>query len=444
MGISIKTKLPGPQALKIIARDKKHVSPSYTRDPNCPVVIAEGHGAYITDVDGNVFLDFCAGIAVNSTGHSHPQVVKSIQEQAQKFLHMSGTDFYYDVQSRVAEKLSDLAPGKENKKVFFSNSGTEAIECALKLARYHTRRKQFIAFLGSFHGRTYGALSLTSSKPVQKENFFPFVPGVTHVPYPNIYRAPHGMSENDVADRCLDYLKNTIFKTIVPIQEVAAVFMEPVQGEGGYIIPPKKFVKDLVALCKENGILFVADEVQAGMGRTGKMFASSHFGIEPDIICLAKGIASGLPLGATIASESVMDWKPGSHASTFGGNPVSCAAALTTIDLLEKKYVKNAKEIGDYIIKKLKKLESKSSLIGDVRGLGLMIGIEIVKDRKTKEQAPDVKAHIITQAFRRGLIILGCGISTIRFSPPLMITKKEADIALSIFEESLLHVEKSR
>ena len=443
MAIHIKTKLPGPKALKIIERDKKYISPSYTRDPHCPVVIASGEGAYVTDVDGNVFLDFCAGIAVTSTGHSHREVVKAISEQGQKFIHMSGTDFYYDVQSRLAEKLSDLAPGKENKKVFFSNSGAEAIECALKLARYHTRRKQFIAFFGSFHGRTYGALSLTSSKPVQKENFFPFVPGVTHIPYPNIYRASRGMSENEVGDRCLDYLKNTVFKTLVPVHEVAAVFMEPVQGEGGYVIPPKKFMKDLVALCKENGILFVADEVQAGMGRTGKMFASSHFGVEPDIICLAKGIASGLPLGATIARESVMDWKPGSHASTFGGNPISCAAALTTLDLLEKKYIKNAAEIGKYILTKLKKIETKSSLIGDVRGLGLMIGVEIVKDKKTKEPAPDVKAHIVTQAFKRGLVILGCGVSTIRFCPPLIITKKDADTALSIFEESLLHVEKS-
>ena len=444
MEINIKTKLPGPKALKIIERDKKYVSPSYTRDPNCPVVIATGEGAYITDVDGNVFLDFCAGIAVNSPAHSHREVVKAIKEQAEKFSHMSGTDFYYDVQSRLAEKLSEQAPGKENKKVFFSNSGAEAIECALKLARYHTRRKQFIAFFGSFHGRTYGALSLTSSKPVQKERFFPFVPGVTHIPYPNIYRAPHGMDENEVADRCLDYLRNTIFKSLVPANEVAAVFMEPIQGEGGYIIPPKKFVKDLIALCKENGILFVADEVQAGMGRTGKMFASSHFEVEPDIICLAKGIASGLPLGATIASESVMDWKPGSHASTFGGNPIACAAALATMDLLEKKYIKNAQEVGKYILTKLKKIENKSSLIGDVRGLGLMIGIEIVKNKKTKENAPDLKARIVTEAFRRGLIILGCGTSTIRFSPPLVITKKDADVALSIFEESLAIVEKSQ
>lgn len=422
MKINIKTKLPGPKAKKIIERDAMFVSPSYTRDPTCPLVIAKGEGAYVTDVDGNTFLDFCAGIATTSTGHSHPKVVDAISKQAKEFIHMSGTDFYYDVQSSLAQKLSELAPGKENKKVFLSNSGAEAIECALKLARYATKRKQFIAFLGAFHGRTYGALSLTASKAVHKENFFPFLPGVTHVQYPNVYK---GIG----SEECLNYITEKVFKTIVPPQEVAAIFIEPIQGEGGYIVPPVQFMKGLADLCKKNGILLVADEVQSGMGRTGKMFASSHFGIEPDIICLAKGIASGMPLGATIARGSIMNWKPGSHASTFGGNPVSCAAALATIELIEKELVQNAKNQGDYLLSQLKKMQKKYSAIVDVRGLGLMIGIEIA--------SPELKNKTVTEAFKKGLIILGCGTSTIRFSPPLMVTKKECDVALSIFEDTI-------
>lgn len=439
--IKIKTALPGPKAKISIERDKAFVSPSYTRDPTCPFVIAEGKGAYVTDVDGNTFLDFCAGIAVNSTGHSHPQVVKAIVNQAHKFLHMSGTDFYYDVQSLLAEKLSQLVPGRENKKVFFSNSGAEAIETAFKLARYATKRKQVIAFLGSFHGRTMGALSLTASKAVQKEHFFPLVPGVTHIPYPHTYEfgkcAPE-MTKEELEKSCtkhaLSYLKDKIFKTLVPPSEVAAIFFEPIQGEGGYVVPPLQFVKDLRNLCHEHGILLVADEVQAGMGRTGKMFAMEHFGVEADITCLAKGIASGLPLGACIAKESIMNWKPGSHASTFGGNPLSCAAALATLELLQKEYVENAEKIGSFLIEKLSQLKKKYNVIADVRGRGLMIGIEIAKNNMPD---PVLRSKIVTSAFEEGLIILGCGTSTIRFSPPLIITQKDAETALSIFEKAV-------
>lgn len=428
MKIILKTKIPGPKAKKIIARDKQFVSPSYTRDPNCQLVVASGKGAYVEDVDGNIFLDFCAGIAVNSTGHCHPRIVEAIQEQAKTLIHMSGTDFYYDVQSRLAEKLANLAPGKEPKKVFFSNSGAEAIEAALKLSRYATGRKYFLAFYGSFHGRTYGALSLTASKTVQKHNFFPLVPGVVHIPYPNPSKHTSN-NENECSEEVIDHIEKTVFKTLVPPEEVAAVFFEPIQGEGGYVVPPLKFPKELKKLCEKYGILLVTDEVQSGMGRTGKMFAIEHFGVVPDIICVAKGIASGLPLGATIARDSIMNWKPGSHASTFGGNPISSAASLATIELLEQQLIKNAAQQGAYILKKLGKLKEKFSIIVDVRGRGLMIGIEFI--------STELRNRIVTKAFHKGLVILGCGTTTIRFCPSLVITQEDADCALAVFEDCL-------
>ncbi|MBN1899905.1 acetyl ornithine aminotransferase family protein [Candidatus Sumerlaeota bacterium] len=429
----IKTSLPGPIARKIIQKDEKYMSPSYTRD--YPFVMDHGKGCFVTDVDGNVFLDFAAGIAVCATGHSHPNVVKAIRDQAGRFLHMSGTDFYYDIQVRLAEELSKALPLKGRKRVFFTNSGAEAIEAAMKLARYHTMRHQFIAFFNAFHGRTLGALSLTGSKIIQKKGFYPLVPGVVHVPYAYCYRCPYNLKYDSCCLYCLKYIEDMLFLKTVDPDDVAAIFVEPIQGEGGYVVPPVEFMVGLRRICDRYGILLVCDEVQSGMGRTGRMFAVEHFGVEPDIVCLAKGIASGMPLGAIIASAEVMTWQYGSHASTFGGNPVSCAAALATVDLLNKKLMKNAEKMGAYIKKRLTSFIDKYQCVGDVRGIGLMIGVEIIKNKKSMEMAPDIRNRIINQCFKNGLLILGCGPNTIRIAPPLIVNKKEADIAIDILEK---------
>lgn len=428
----IRLPLPGPKARRIIQKDRELLSPSSTRF--YPLVAYRGNGVWIQDPDGNVFLDFTAGIAVTATGHCHPQVVRAIQRQAQTLVHMSGTDFYYEPQVKLAEKLAALAPGKFKKRVFFTNSGTEAVEAAFKLARYKTKRERMISFFGAFHGRTLGALSLTGSKVRQKENFGALVPGVTHVGYGYCYRCPYHLTYPECGIDCVDYIEHTLFKKTVPPEEVAAIIVEPIQGEGGYIVPPPGYHQKLRALTKKYGILLIADEVQSGMGRTGKMFAIEHWQVEPDIIVIAKGIASGLPLGAMIARANLMDWEPGSHANTFGGNPVACQAALQTIQLLEKKLLRNASLVGDYLKARLNELSRKFPLIGDVRGVGLMVGIELVRDRDTKEPAPQERDQLVRKAFERGLLLLGCGESGIRFCPPLIVSKKHVDVAIEILE----------
>jgi len=438
----IRTALPGPKAKALIDRDKSVVSPSYTR--GYPLVIERGSGAIVEDVDGNVFLDCSAGIAVNSTGHSHPDVVGAICEQAKKFLHMSGTDFYYEPQVRLAEELAAIVPMRGGARSFFGNSGTEAIEACLKLARYTTKRQNVIAFIGGFHGRTMGSLALTASKVTQRRGFGPLLPGVYHAPYPDTYRCPLGSSPASCGDACIDYIEQQLFAHLVSPDEVAAIVVEPIQGEGGYVVAPEAFLQRLRDLAAKHGILLVADEVQSGMGRSGRMFAIEFSGVEPDMIAIAKGIASGMPLGVAVARAGVMEWPPGTHASTFGGNPVSCAAALATIALLRGGIVKNAAEVGAHLMAGLKGLAEKHPLIGDVRGRGLMIGVELVRDRTTKERASDERDAVVSAAFARGLLILGAGKNAVRFSPPLVLTREQADAAVRIFDEALTDVEKTR
>jgi 4-aminobutyrate aminotransferase len=432
----IKTPLPGPKARAIIEKDAQFVSPSYTRD--YPLVIARGEGAVVEDVDGNVFLDCAAGIAVNSTGVSHPEVVKAIADQAAKFIHMSGTDFYYEPQVRLAEELSKIVPIDGEVRSFFGNSGTEATEAALKLARYHTKRQNVIAFLGSFHGRSLGALALTASKSIQRRGFGPLMSGVYHAPYPDPYR--FSGSADACAEASLSYVRDQILVHLTAPDEVSAIVVEPIQGEGGYVTPPKAFLQGLRELTRQHGILLVLDEVQSGMGRTGKMFAAEHFGVTADIVNIAKGIASGLPLGVTCARAEVMSWPPGAHASTFGGNPVSCAAALVTIRLLREQYVQNAATVGEYMMNGLRELQQKHPMVGDVRGLGLMIGVELVRDRQTKERAVGERNALVQAMFRRGVLILGAGRNAIRFAPPLVITREQVDAVLRIVDEALVEV----
>jgi 4-aminobutyrate aminotransferase len=431
----LKTSLPGPRAKALIERDGAVVSPSYTR--SYPFVMARGVGATVEDVDGNVFLDCAAGIAVNSTGHSHPDVVAAIVEQAGKFLHMSGTDFYYEPQVRLAEEMNDIAPWNGQKRSFFSNSGTEAIEAAIKLARYHTKRYGIIGFLGSFHGRTLGSLSVTSSKAIQRRGFGPPLGGVYHAPFPDPYRGPTGQSEDECVARSLDVIEDQILVHLVSPDEVAAVVVEPIQGEGGYVVPPVSFFQRLREITSKHGMLLIVDEVQSGMGRTGKMFGIEHFGVEPDVVAVAKGIASGLPLGVTTARAEVMAWPPGAHANTFGGNPLSCVAALATIKLLKESLMTNAAEVGEHLLAGLRELRGKHVLIGDVRGKGLMIGIELVRDRLTKERAGKERDRLVDECFNRGLLVLGAGRNTLRLSPPLVLTKAQADTAVRIIDESL-------
>ncbi len=431
--------MPGPLAARVIARDALVVSPSYTR--SYPLVAKAGRGAMIEDVDGNVFLDFAAGIAVVATGHCHPRVVEAVQKQAAELIHISGTDFYQPNMVELAERLAAVAPGKEPKKVYFGNSGTEAIEAAIKLARYHTRRDKIIAFYGCFHGRTLGALSLTASKAVQRKRFGSLLSGVFHIPYPNSYRCAYG---NPSPCECLEaatILEREIFKRIVAPDEVAAIFVEPFQGEGGYLPASKAFLRELQRICRAHGILLVCDEVQSGMGRTGKWWARDHAGIEPDILCVAKGIASGMPLSATIARSSVMNWTPGAHASTFGGNPVCIAAVLATLDLLETTYMENARNVGAFLLGLMAGWPAQQRIVGDVRGEGLMIGVEIVRDQATKERAPELRNEIIERAFRKGLLLLGAGENSIRVAPPLVIDKEQARVAARILEDAIREVE---
>jgi 4-aminobutyrate aminotransferase len=435
------TALPGPNAKQVVERDHNVVSPSYTRD--YPLVAKSGRGAMVEDVDGNTFLDFAAGIAVVATGHCHPQVVAAIQKQAGELIHMSCTDFYYEGTVELAEKLAAIAPGKNAKRVYFGNSGTEAVEAAMKLARYHTKRDKFIAFHGCFHGRTFGALSLTASKSVQRKRFGSLLAGVFHAPYPNTYRGAYGVRPENAAADSLAYIENELFKRLCDPSDVAAIFVEPIQGEGGYVAAPAEFLQDLERLCRKHGILLVADEVQSGMGRTGKWWAVDHAGIEPDIICTAKGIASGMPLCAMIAKADVMDWTPGAHASTFGGNPVSIAAALATIEVLEESAVANASRMGEFIFRQTAEWRERHKSVGDIRGKGLMIGIEFVRDQKTKEKAPGIRDQVIEAAFRKGLLVLGAGENSLRLAPPLVIDEEQAEFAVRTLDACITDAERS-
>jgi 4-aminobutyrate aminotransferase len=431
----IVTSLPGPKAQAIIDRDQAVLSPSYTR--GYPLVASRAEGAIVEDPDGNRFLDCNAGIAVVATGHCHPKIVAAIREQAAKLIHMSGTDFYYENMVDLAEKLASLAPGDAPKRVYFGNSGTEAMEAALKMARYHSGRGQFVAFFGAFHGRTMGSLALTGSKSVQKKGFFPIVQGAHHVPYAYCYRCAYGKTPDSCGVECAKAIEDTLFRHTLPAEELAAIVVEPVQGEGGYVVPPQKFFGELKRIADKHGILLIFDEIQSGMGRTGKMFAAEHFGIAPEIVTVAKGIASGMPLGATIARAEVMNWKPGAHASTFGGNPVCVASALATIELLEQELVDNAARIGAHMKARLGELPKRFPIVGDVRGLGLMIGIEMVRDQATKERAPELRDRLEYLCFERGVLVLGAGPNTLRICPPLIITKDQADYAVDTIEECL-------
>jgi 4-aminobutyrate aminotransferase len=440
VGPKLNPVVPGPRAKAIIAEDDVYMSPSYTR--GYPLVVKRGYGCRIEDVDGNEFVDFTAGIAVNSTGHCHPEVVKAIQEQAGTLLHMSGTDFYYDLMPKVAAKLSELAPMKGPHKIYFGNSGAEAVECAMKLARYHTGRQNIIAFYGSFHGRTMGALSLTGSKVQQKRRFAPFVPGVTHVRYPYAYRGCAGGPQAAEAFGlgCARFIEEKLFKTTVAPEEVAAIFVEAIQGEGGYIVPPDSFLREIRKICDKHGILMVVDEIQSGAGRTGKWCAIEHSGVQPDIVTMAKGIASGMPLSACIAKAEVMNWVPGSHASTFGGNPLCLAAALATIEILEREGMANAAAVGGEGLERLATWVEKHEIVGEVRGRGLMIGVEIVENKRTKAVAGALRDRIVDLAFEKGLLLLGCGENTIRLCPPLVVSQAEMDVALDLLEECVVEV----
>lgn len=439
--VQISTSLPGPEARRVLDLDHQYVSPSYTRD--YPFVAKRGQGALVEDVDGNVFLDFAAGIAVVSTGHCHPEVVAAIQKQAAELIHMSGTDFYYPGLAELAERLGSIAPGEEAKRVYFGNSGAEAVEAAIKLAKYHTKRDKLVAFHGAFHGRTMGALSLTASRAIQRKGFGTLLSGVFHTPFPDTYRGSYGVRAECASEDCLNYLEKELFRRRVDPEEVAAIFIEPIQGEGGYLPAPAEFLQGLERICRKYGILLVADEVQSGMGRTGKWWAVDHAGVEPDIICAAKGIASGMPLGVIIAHASVMNWTPGAHASTFGGNPVCIAASLATLDLLERKYIANAARMGEFIFRHTADWRERHPIVGDIRGKGLMIGIEIVRDQKTKEKAPDLRNRIVQLAFQQGLLVLGSGDTTLRLCPPLVIDEEQADFALRTLDACISEAESS-
>jgi 4-aminobutyrate aminotransferase len=435
----IKTELPGPKGREIIAEDHKYVTPSYPR-PDYKLVAESGAGVWVTDVDGNVFLDCNAGVAVCSTGHCHPEIVEAITEQTKTLIHMCGTDFYYRHMPELAKKLDEICPIEGPTRTHFANSGAEAIETALKVAMHHTGRQKFISFFSSFHGRTLGALSLTSSKAAQRRGFARQALDVTHVPYPNCFRCPFNLGKCDDGACCMgtiDWIENRLFNTTTPPDEVAAIVVEAVQGEGGYVPAPKEVLQAIRRICDEHGIVMIVDEVQSGMGRTGKMFAIEHADVKPDVICLAKGIGSGLPIGVCIAKDSIMNWGKGAHASTFGGNPVCIASALKTIELLERDLVKNAAEVGAYLEAGLNGLKEKYDVIGDVRGYGMMLGVEFVTDKKTMAPAPELRDKIEYACYERGLIILGCGANTIRWSPPLILTRENVDVALEIFEEAI-------
>jgi 4-aminobutyrate aminotransferase len=430
----IKTTLPGPIAKSIVERDRQVTAPAYGRV--YPLVVKRASGMTVEDVDGNLFLDFMAGIAVASTGHSHPHVVRAIEEQARKFLHICGSDYYYEPMVALAEKLGRLAPGSGAKRVFFTNSGTETIEAAIKLARYHTKRQHIIAFHGAFHGRTLGSLSLTASRASHRAHFGPLIPGVHHVPYP-FCRRPDQQKPEACALESIHIIERVLFGHEVLPEEVAAVFVEPIQGEGGYIVPPPEYLPMLQDLCRKHGILLVVDEIQSGFGRTGKMFASEHWALEPDIVCAAKGIASGMPLGAMIARAEISTWPSSSHGSTFGGNPVACAAALATIELIEEGLVENAAKMGALLKERLTALGTHHKTIADVRGLGLMVGVEFCRPDDNNTPDRQLRERVMQKCFEKGLLLLGCGESTLRFCPPLIVSAGEVETAVGLFDEAI-------
>lgn len=440
----IKTELPGPNASRIVADDARYVTPSYPR-PDYKLVAESASGVWITDADGNVFLDCNAGVAVCSTGHCHPEIVEAISKQASELIHLCGTDFYYRQMPELGRKLEEICPIEGPTRTHFANSGAEAIETALKLAMYHTRRQKFISFFGSFHGRTLGALSLTSSKKAQRLGFMRQALDVVHVPYPNRFRhftTDQPADGSAVSRDVVRWIEKRLFTTTTPPEEVAGIVIEVVQGEGGYVPAPTEFVREIRRICDEHGIMMIVDEVQSGMGRTGKMFALEHHaGVKADIVCIAKGLGSGMPIGACVARAEIMDWHKGAHASTFGGNPVAIASALKTIELLEGGLIENAREVGDHLRSGLKQVAEKHPSIGDIRGLGLMLGVEFV-DKTTNEPDAAIRDRVEMECFKRGLILLGCGTSTIRWSPPLILTKENVDVALAIFDEAITEASK--
>ena len=434
---------PGPKARELVKKDESLISPSYGRF--YPLAVESGKGCIVKDVDGNEFIDFNSGLVCMNVGHNHPKVVSAIKSQCDRFLHYSNTDFYYREVVDLAERLANITPGSPEKKVFFGNSGAEAIEAGVKLAKWHSRRQLFIAFISAFHGRTVGALSFTSSKPTQRRSFFPLMPGVTHVPYGYCYRCPYKLTFPECHYWCVDFIDEYVLQKYIPPEDTAAILVEPVQGEGGYVVPPPEYHQRLKKLADKYGLLFIVDEVQSGMGRTGKWFAIEHWGVEPDIICTSKALASGLPLGACIAKAKVMDWVPGSHASTFGGNPLSCVAASAVIDVIkEERLLENATKQGAYIMKRLNELKEKSEIVGDVRGKGLMVGMEIVEDKESRKPAPQKVTEIMMRSWKRGVNVISCGASTIRIAPPLIITKELVDSALDIIEDTVRQVEKEK
>jgi 4-aminobutyrate aminotransferase len=432
---------PGSKARELVKRDSNAISPSYTR--YYPLVVDSGHDCIVKDVDGNEYIDFNSGLACLNVGHNHPKIVEAIKSQCDKFLHYANTDFYYQETVNLAEKLFQITPGTFQKRIHFGNSGTEAIETAIKLSKWHTRKHQFLAFIGAFHGRTCGATALTASKPAQRRHYFPLIPGITHVPYPYCYRCPFDLSFPECNFRCIDFIDDQVLQKYVPPEEVAGFVFEPIQGEGGYVVPPPEYFQRLKKLADKYGLLMIADEVQSGIGRTGKWFAIEHWKIDPDILCSAKSLASGLPLSATVARARLMDWEAGTHASTFGGNPLACAAATNVIDVIkEEKLLENAEKQGSYIMKWLQDVKQKQEIVGDVRGKGLMIGVEFVEDKETKKAGVDQAREVMIRCWRRGVAIVTCGVSTLRLVPPLTITRKLVDTSLEILCDAIKEVEK--
>jgi 4-aminobutyrate aminotransferase len=434
---------PGPKARELVKKDERLISPSYGRF--YPLAVESGKGCIVKDVDGNEYIDFNSGLVCLNVGHNHPKVVAAIKNQCERFLHYSNTDFYYKEVLDLAEKLTEITPGKFAKRVYFGNSGAESVEAAVKIAKWHSRKQLFIGFISAFHGRTIGALSFTASKPAQRRYFFPLMPGVTHVPYGYCYRCPYKLTFPSCHYWCIDFIDEYVLQKYVPPEDVAAILVEPIQGEGGYVVPPPEYHQKLKKLADKYGILLIADEVQSGMGRSGKWFAIEHWGVEPDIICTSKALASGMPLGATISNAKIMDWTAGAHASTFGGNPVSCVAALAVIDVIEKeKLLENANKQGAHIMKRLEEFKEESDIVGDVRGRGLMIGMEIVEDKESKTPAPKKVNEIMTRSWKRGVNVITCGASTIRIAPPIIITRELVDSALDIILDVTKEVEKEK
>lgn len=434
---------PGPKAKEFIERDKKVMSPSLTR--SSPLVGVEAEDVWVKDIDGNIFLDFGSGIAVTNIGHKDPRVVGSIKEQADEAIHINSCDFYTLPQVELAEKLFELSPGDFRKRIFFTNSGTEAVEAALKISQWHTQNYYVISFIGGFHGRTMGSLQLTTPSATARRHFKGMMPGAYHTPYPYCYRCPFGLNPSDCDLHCLDYIEDTVLGKLAPSEDVSCLVAEPIQGASGYIVPPDDFMPGLEKLCNKHGIIFVQDEIQSGYGRTGEWFASDHWDVEPDIVTVSKAMASGLPAGAAISKAELMDWESGAHENTLGGNPVVCSAALSVLEAMKSdELVENAAEMGEYLMKRFRELSEDYSILGDVRGKGLMIGLEFVKDRDTKDPASKERDQLLQKAFKRGLILLGAGKSSLRLAPPLTLKKEQADKGLEIFEDALAEVEKNR